>query len=311
MKLKIGTRQSNLARAQTQLVISRLKSLTPGLEVEMFPMSSKGDRVRDEHDQKVSDKKEWVIDLEDALQQGIVDVAVHSGKDVPYDIDPGTTLTSVLERGSPADVFIGRRLDDSEASRIGLADLSGDSVIGTSSLRRAAQLRNLFSQVEIMEVRGNVETRLRKLDEGDDFDGIVLAESGLQRIGLEQLNYQSFDVSEFIPAVNQGTLVAQHLKERSDLAELLAPAVIADVQTAFLAERACIEALEADCNSMVGVFGRIAVAGELTLSAVVLDATGVKRLAFQQAGPCAAAEQIGTQVAEKLRASGAIELLRG
>ncbi|MCB0360704.1 MAG: hydroxymethylbilane synthase, partial [Bdellovibrionales bacterium] len=206
--LRIGTRESGLARAQSALVAAAIESLQPTVITKLVAMSSLGDRRRDSSNAAVRDKKEWIVDLERALLAGEIDIAIHSGKDVPSDVEPGTALVPVLSRADSRDVFVGRHVD-ATGGRLRFSELEPGATVGTASLRRKAQILRLRPDVHVVEWRGNVPTRIAKLDSADGVDGIVLAAAGIQRLQLPDIDYDFFSHDLMLPAVHQGTLVAQ------------------------------------------------------------------------------------------------------
>lgn len=276
--IRVGTRGSALALAQAGFVGERL-----GAEYELVKITAAG---------PVGDKSRWVSELERALLAGEIDVAVHSAKDVPAELPDGLELVAFPEREDPRDAICGAS---------SLAALSEGARVGTSSLRRAAQIRAVRSDVEVVDVRGNVDTRLRKLASGE-CDALVLAVAGLRRLGL---GYDGV-LEELIPAAGQGALAleapAGSLPE-SVLAGLRDP----DVTACVLAEREVTRALGASCNTPVGAWARVLDGGELELSAWVGRADGSTWIADRCSG--AAGSGLGLRVAERLLAAGAAELL--
>ena len=283
--MRIGTRGSALALAQAGWVAERLDP-----PAELVPIVTSGDRRR-----AVDDKREWVAELEDALLRGDVDLAVHSAKDVPVAIAAGLTLAGAPAREDPADVLCGAPSLD------GLAE---GARVGTSSLRREAQLRARRPDLEVVELRGNVDTRLRKLADGEA-DAIVLAAAGLARLGRSDAADAALD---FVPAAGQGTLVLQ--AREGDLATAEAVAHLRDAATeaALAAERAVVAGLGADCRSAVGVHA-VETGGTpaVHLRAFVGSPDGSAWLTDELAGDDPAA--LGAEVAGRLLAAGAGELL--
>jgi hydroxymethylbilane synthase len=279
--VRIATRGSALALAQSQWVADRL----PG-DVELVPLVTTGDRHRN-----VDDKREWVVELEDALLREEVDLAVHSAKDVPVALAPGLELIATPPRADPRDVLCGA------------ASVDDVRVVGTSSLRRAAQLRARWPHVEVVELRGNVDTRLRKLAAGDA-DAIVLAAAGLQRLGRLDKADATLDL---VPAAGQGTLVLE--ARAHDASVRAAVQAIHDEATwrTLRAERALVAALDADCRTPVGAH----CVGD-TMRAFVGAVDGSQWVVDELTlGGGAEPEELGATVAQRLLAAGAGAVLRG
>ena len=241
--LVIATRESQLALWQAQHVQMRLRQL--GHAVELLGMTTQGDQILDRSLSKVGGKGLFVKELETALQERRADLAVHSLKDVPMDLPDGFALACVMEREDPRDAFVSNRF-------AALADLPRDAVLGTSSLRRVLLLRDLLAtlgrlDVRIEPLRGNVNTRLRKLDEGQ-FDAIVLAAAGLKRLGMAQRITRAFEPSEILPAAGQGALGIEIMAERAELVPALAPLAHTATWLAVSAERAVSQAMGGSCS---------------------------------------------------------------
>jgi hydroxymethylbilane synthase len=234
--MRIGTRRSVLALAQAKLVADRLEIGQQG-DCEIVPIVTSGDRGL-----AAQDKSRWVQELEDALCSGEIDLAVHSAKDVPGELAEGLELMGAPPRAAAEDVLCG--VD-------GLEALPSGARVGTSSVRRAAQLRAVREDIEVLTMRGNVDTRLRKLEQGD-FDAIVLARAGLQRLGREEAVGAVLDPARFVPAPGQGTLALEARADDTRVREVCAAIVDADAFTCLLAERAIARALDADCRTPLG-----------------------------------------------------------
>jgi hydroxymethylbilane synthase len=275
--IRIGTRGSALALAQASWVGERL-----GGEYELVRIEASG---------PAGDKSRWVSGLERALLAGEIDVAVHSAKDVPAELPAGLELVAFPEREDPRDAICGRA---------SFADLPPGARVGTSSLRRAAQIRAARSDVEVVEVRGNVDTRLRKLAAGE-CDALVLAVAGLERLGRADAIDGVLD--ELVPAAGQGALALEALPGSVAVERVSDPATTACV----LAERELTRALGASCNTPVGAWARVVDGGELELAAWVGRPDGSVWISDRLRGPAAG---LGGQVAERLLAAGAEELLR-
>jgi hydroxymethylbilane synthase len=285
--VRIATRGSALALAQARHVAELL-----GGEAEIVEVLTSGDRRR-----AVDDKREWVLEIEEALERGQADLAVHSAKDVPATLPPGFVVAGVPERAAPFDALCGAE---------SLAGLSEGARVGTSSLRRAAALRAMRPDLDVVELRGNVDTRLRKLADGE-CDAAVLALAGLQRLGREDA--AGAVLEELVPAAGQGALL---LEARADHAEARAAAeAITDVsaQRCLAAERSLVLALGADCNTPVGAHATVVDEARLRLRVFVGKVDGSAWLRDELDGGDPAT--LGAEVAERLLSAGAGELLRG
>ncbi|MCB0346805.1 MAG: hydroxymethylbilane synthase [Bdellovibrionales bacterium] len=307
MKFKIGTRASKLALAQTQMIRTALEQRPTPPTVEVCEISTRGDRRQGTADAQIPDKKKWVIDIERALLDGEIDCAVHSGKDIPHDIEPGTMIWPALERGAPQDVFIGARRGGTGA-RMQFADLDQGAVVGTASVRRAAQLLRLRPDLKVVEHRGNVPTRIEKLDQSTELSGIVLARAGLERLNLAGEISSVFDSNEVVPAVNQGMLVVQFREDDERAMEVLEDLVLIPSLAEWQAERAAVEILGADCHSAVGLYAssdgiRVSMIGR------VLSASGAEAVEAEGASDVADAHQLGLKIAQELLDQGAEKLI--
>jgi len=264
-------------------------------------MLTTGDKLQEAPESAVRDKKDWILELEQGLLEAEIELAVHSAKDVPVDIHPDTMLVPVLHREQPWDVLIPKGAQALPS----LQALAQGSTLGTSSLRRSAQLRWLRPDLEIKPLRGNVPTRLKKLAESG-LDSIVLARAGLQRLDLLPSN--AYTLLELIPAVNQGILLVQLLRSRQDVLSRVRELVERDVENAFLAERRVVEILKADCHSAVSIFAENE-AGELFLRGEVYAQDASKRIYAEQRGSADEPLRLGERLAEELLSQGAAELL--
>jgi hydroxymethylbilane synthase len=316
MKLRIATRRSPLALAQTRWVGERLRAAHPGLEIEEVTLVTQGDRVLDVPLAKVGGKGLFVTEVEAALTDGRADIAVHSMKDVPEALAPGMEIVCVPEREDPHDVIVTRDGSD-------LFALSAGSRVGTSSLRRAVQLHAARNDLAFTVLRGNVGTRLRKLDEGEHdappLAAIVLAAAGIRRLGLDAarpLVRLPFDVS--IPAVGQGALGIEARGDDLQLRTLLASLEHAPTRIAIEAERALLLDLHGSCSTPLAAHARIE-QGSLMIDGMVgaLDGSAIVRASVQAwigsadraAETIVAARKLGRDLAEKLLAEGARELI--
>lgn len=298
--LVIASRESALAMWQARHVQAELRRLYPALDVSILGMTTEGDRNLGSSLAKIGGKGLFVKELEDALADGRADIAVHSVKDVPMHLPPGFALGAILERADPRDAFV------SNAFR-GLRELPPGTRVGTSSLRRECQLRANFPQLKIEPLRGNVQTRLRKLDEGR-YGAIILAAAGLKRLGLAERIAALLTPEESLPAVGQGALGIECREDRGDLFELLAPLTHEPTRQCVLAERALSRALAGSCNVPLAGFAEIA-AGRMRLRGLVGAPDGSRILRGESAGYPGEAEDIGLALAADLKDRGAGEIL--
>ena len=287
MKIVVGSRESQLAVVQSMTVVDFLKSKHPGMDVELLTMKTTGDRILDRTLDKVGGKGLFVKELDVALRQRRADVTVHSLKDMPMEVPKDLPLLCCSRREDPRDAL---------ALRAGV-EMKPDLVIGTASLRRAIQLKALFPDCEIRPVRGNLQTRLRKLDEGQ-FDALVLAAAGLMRLGLEARISRYFSVEEIIPAAGQGILAVQG---RADFDRtLLEGFADADAWCAATAERAFVRQLDGGCSSPV--CAHAALDGEsIHLTGLYYEVSDGSWRKGAVDGPREAAERLGIELAQALR----------
>jgi len=306
-RIIIGTRGSALALAQSELVKAELLAKNPGLVVEVSIIKTEGDRKQGTPLAAQSDKKDWIIDLERALLAGEIGLAVHSGKDVPAELEPGTVMSSILKRANPFDVFIGKKQPDGR--RLTLAEVPHGGIVGTASLRRKASLVAHRSDIILRDHRGNVPTRIQKLDDSPDLSGIVLAAAGLERLALPGVSYELLDRSIMLPAMNQGALAAQ-LRANDDRVSRYVDS-IQDGSTAaeFDAERAVSEVLGGDCHSAISIFAETR-GGTIVISSRVFARDYSSSIAHSVEGAVMQAAQIGTRLGQEILALGADSLLR-
>lgn len=301
-RLVIATRESRLALWQAEHVRARLQALYPACRVELLGMTTRGDRILDRTLSKVGGKGLFVKELETALLDGRADLAVHSLKDVPMELEPGFELAAVLEREDPRDALVSSR-------HASLAEMPAGAVIGTSSLRREAQVRERHPGLVVRPLRGNLDTRLAKLDRGE-YDGIVLAASGLMRLGLAERIRARLDVTESLPAAGQGALGIEIRAGRPELRAWLQPLVHAATTACVTAERAVSRALAGSCQVPLAAHAIVEDDDTLYLRALVAQPDGRRVLREQVRGPLAGAQALGEQVAAALRGAGADTLLQ-
>ncbi len=295
--LRLGTRASPLARWQADWVAARLREL--GVQVEMVLITTQGD-VKTAPLGQIGGMGLFTKELQRALLDGQIDLAVHSLKDLPTDVVPGLTLGAVPVRESIADVLVSRTVRSVE-------ELPPNSRVGTGSLRRRAQLLHVRPDLVLLDIRGNVDTRLRKLDEGE-FDAIVLAEAGLRRLGLEQRIAAVIPVTTMLPAVGQGALGIECRADDAAVLTALQPLNDPATFAAITAERTLLQTLLAGCLAPVGAWGRIE--GELLrLEAVVISADGKRRIVAQGESTAENAMELGKAVAAQLEQQGAMEII--
>lgn len=299
--LKIATRQSPLALWQANYVKDRMQQLYPDLTIELVPMVTKGDVILDSPLAKIGGKGLFVKELENALLTKEADIAVHSMKDVPMQFPEGLGLAVICQREDPRDAFV------SHSYRT-FAELPQGAVVGTSSLRRQCQLKALRPDLDIRSLRGNVGTRLSKLDNGD-YDAIILASAGLIRLGLADRIASFIDVEQSLPAAGQGAVGIECRTDDVQVQALLAP--LADAETTYCvrAERAMNNHLQGGCQVPIGGYA-VLQQGQLYLRALVGDIDGSRIIRAEGKSPVENAEALGVQIAEQLLAQGADKILQ-
>jgi hydroxymethylbilane synthase len=315
--LRIGTRGSALARWQAEWVAARLRE--SGCQVELIEIATHGDRDRSRSVEEIGTRGVFTKEIQRALLAGDVDLGVHSLKDLPTEPVDGLVLAAVPPRESPADVLVTRagsgeqgagRTEKHSVLYAPCSLLAEGALVGTGSLRRQAQLRHVRPDLLVADIRGNVDTRLRKLDDGE-FDAVVLAEAGLRRLGFSGRISEVLPFDMMLPAVGQGALALEC--RANDAATLEAIVALDDAEThaSVAAERALLAALRGGCMAPVGAWGRT-VGDELMLSAVVLSADGTQKLEVldrQTSHNVPSAEELGQRVAASLLEQGAAKLI--
>lgn len=300
-KLRIATRKSLLALWQANYVKSRLEAHHPGLVVELVPMSSRGDVLLDVPLAKVGGKGLFVKELEQALLRGEADIAVHSMKDVPMEFPEGLGLVTICEREDPRDAWVSNTYDS-------IDDLPAGAVVGTSSLRRQSQILTARPDLTVKFLRGNVQTRLDKLDDAE-YDGIILAAAGLIRLGLEE-RIRGYISTEFsLPAGGQGAVGIECRVADAAIIDLLKPLHHLPTAQAVLAERAMNRRLEGGCQVPIASYA-VHQNNELWLRGLVAEPDGSKILRGEVRGPAEEGEAMGIKLAEQLLSQGADEILR-
>jgi len=300
-EIRIATRKSALALWQAEYVKARLEASHPGLKVSLVPMVSRGDKLLDAPLAKIGGKGLFVKELETALMENEADIAVHSMKDVPMEFPEGLGLYCICEREDPRDAFVSNRFDSLDA-------LPPGSVVGTSSLRRQAQLLARRPDLKIQFLRGNVNTRLAKLDAGE-YDAIILAAAGLIRLGFGERIRSSIGVDESLPAGGQGAVGIECRTGDSELHALLECLNHAPTATRVVAERALNKRLNGGCQVPIACYA-VLEGEQLWLRGLVGQPDGTVLLRAEGRAPAAEAEALGVQVAEELLAQGAEQILK-
>ena len=298
--LRIATRKSPLALWQAEHVRERLQAEHPGLQVELVTMSTQGDRVLDSPLAKIGGKGLFVKELELAMLEDRADIAVHSMKDVPAEMPEGLDIGAILEREDPRDALVSSRF-----STIG--DLPHGASVGTSSLRRQCQLRAARPDLKILDLRGNVGTRLSKLDDGQ-YDAIVLACAGLKRLGLEQRIACAISPDEMLPAIAQGVIGIECRLDDERVADLIRPLAHLETGLRTRAERAMNAALAGGCQAPVAGYSELR-EGVIALRGLVGWPDGHEIIRGEISGPAEQAESMGRQLADELLARGGRPIL--
>ena len=300
MKLRIGTRGSKLALVQSGWIKDRIETRYPGLVVSLVQIKTRGDKILDSPLSNIGGKGLFVKEIEEALLRQEVDLAVHSMKDMPADMPEGLDLFVFPEREDPGDAMV-------SMDRRPLMELPGGSAIGTGSLRRTAQLLHMRSDLRIVPMRGNVDTRLRKLEEGN-LHAIVLAAAGLKRLGFSDRISHILPHNELLPAIGQGSLGLEQRQDDDRVRDILAFLNHEETEVTVRAERAFLKTLGGGCQVPVAGHGRLE--GEnLTLDGLVAEPDGSTLIRDQASGSMGRPEEIGISLAEKLLSSGADSIL--
>ena len=298
--IKIGTRASKLALWQANWVQSTLSEKFPGQKVELVTIKTKGDKILDVPLAKVGGKGLLVKEIEQALLEGRIDLAVHSMKDMPAEIPEGLCIGAIPQREDPADVLVARE-------NLDFSNLKRGAVIGTSSLRRAAQLRHARPDISITPLRGNLDTRLKKL-QTENLDAIVLAAAGIKRLDLTHRITEYLQADIMLPAVGQGALCIEMRRDDPIIAPMLATLDHANSRTVVLGERAFLNRLGGSCQVPIAGHGEL-FADTFSLTGLVADMDGSRIIKAQLSGPADSSEAIGVKLAEQLLARGADEIL--
>ena len=299
--IRVGTRGSRLAIAQTEIALAALRKAHPQIRFEVITISTKGDvdkRPLFTLDEKGIFEKE----VNEAVKKGEVDFAVHSLKDVPSDLSDDLSVACILKRASPNDVLV---TDNGQK----LKDLVSGSVVGTSSLRRAVQLTKTRPDLNVRPIRGNVETRVKKVISGE-YDAVVLAEAGLARLGMKDVIVQRFSIRDFVPAPGQGAIAIVCRRDHAALAGMLQHIEDRHSRIAVLAERALIRKIEGGCRFPLGAVA-ITNDDKITLYASVFSADGKQSIHIKKVGRASKPEELGSSVANMLIKQGAMNLAEG
>ena len=300
-EIRIATRKSALALWQAEYVKARLEQAHPGLTVSLVPMVSRGDKLLDSPLSKIGGKGLFVKELETALLENEADIAVHSMKDVPMDFPEGLGLFCICEREDPRDAFVSNTFAS-------LDDLPQGSIVGTSSLRRQAQLLTRRPDLEIRFLRGNVNTRLAKLDAGE-YDAIILAAAGLIRLGFEDRITSAISIEDSLPAGGQGAVGIECRSVDTEIHALLAPLHHADTAVRVTAERALNKHLTGGCQVPSACYA-VLEGEQIWLRGLVGEPSGGVLLSADARAPRTSATELGVQVAEALLAQGAGDILK-
>jgi hydroxymethylbilane synthase len=299
-QLRLATRESALALWQTEHVAACLRQAHPGLEVVLVPMTTRGDQLQDRPLSEVGGKGLFLKELEVAMMEGRADAAVHSLKDVPMELDGPFELAAILERANPFDAFVSVKYE-------ALEELPYGAKVGTSSLRRQALLRAHRPDLKLVDLRGNVNTRLAKLDAGD-YDAIVLACAGLERLGLGARIREQLVAPRFIPAAAQGAIAVECRQGQPDILALLAALDHAPTRACVSAERAMTRTLGGSCQVPIAAYATLN-KEKLSLEGLVGRASDGETVRGYASGPVSEPDKLGQQVADMLVARGADALL--
>ena len=299
--VRIATRRSPLALWQAEFVRSSLIALHPGIKVELVKMVTQGDKILDTPLAKVGGKGLFVKELELGMLQGDADIAVHSMKDVPVEFPEGLHLGAICQREDPRDAFVSNDYADIKA-------LSHAAIVGTSSLRRQCQLRSWRPDLQIKDLRGNVNTRLSKLDHSE-YDAIILASAGLKRLGFKDRIQQFLDTEISLPAVGQGAVGIECRADDERINQLIAPLNHEETQICVLAERAMNERLEGGCQVPIAGYAQLEY-GQIKMRGLVGRPDGKLVVHGKVEGPAKNAKQLGISLADDLLSRGAKEILQ-
>ena len=298
--LKIATRKSPLALWQAEFVKSKLETIYPDLKVELVKMTTQGDQILNSPLSKIGGKSLFIKELEVGIMEGRADIAVHSMKDVPYELPQGFEIGAILERENPFDAFVSNDFNS-------IQDLPVGAKLGSCSLRRIVQIKAIRPDLEILDLRGNVNTRLKKLDDGE-YDAIILACSGLARLGFDNRIKQDLSPDDSLPAVGQGALGIEIEANDHEISSLIKPLIHKKTQIEVSAERALNATLQGGCSVAIGAFAT-SEDSKLTLSGMVGNVDSGEIIRVQETGETSKPIDLGIRAAKKLLSLGARELL--
>ena len=297
-KIIIATRNSPLALWQAEYAASLIEKTFPSVKTELLPMTTKGDRILDVTLNKIGGKGLFLKELEQAMQEGEADIAVHSMKDVPADMPEGFEICCVFKRHDASDAFVSNHYSS-------LDDLPVNAIVGTSSLRRQSQLLAIRPDLKVKPLRGNVQTRLRKLDEGE-YDAIILATAGLERMNLDNRIKSKLKPNDWLPAVGQGAVGVECLSDRQDLKDLLSQLNHAETSECVNAERTMNQILNGSCSVAIGAYAQRK-DDKLTMEAIVCAPDGTQTI--RQKAESDNSQDLGRNVGRQLLADGAQAIL--
>lgn len=300
-RIRIATRKSPLALWQAEEVARQLRIHHPGIQIEFVKMTTKGDKILDAPLAKVGGKGLFVKELEQGMLEGTADIAVHSMKDVPMEFPPGLFLPIIMEREDPRDAFVSNHYAS-------LSDLPANARIGTSSLRRQLQIRAQMPQAQMLDLRGNVNSRLQKLDNGE-YDAIILASAGLIRLGFADRIRSQITPEQSLPAIGQGAVGIECREKDSRILDLLAPLNHTDTHTRLSAERAMNHRLNGGCQVPIAGYAEL-VGDQIWLRGLVGKPDGSEVVRGEIRGAASQATQLGQALAEQLLAQGAERILK-
>lgn len=298
--IKIGTRGSKLALTQSSMIKEEIEKKHPDVDVELVIIKTKGDKIIDSPLSKIGGKGLFVKEIEEALLEGRIDIAIHSIKDVPGELPDGLSIQFLPEREDPSDALLSVKYDR-------LEDIPEGAKVGTGSLRRSSQLLNKRPDIEIIPIRGNVDTRIKKLETGE-VDAILLATSGLNRLGLSSKIKQTLPPLDFIPAVGQGALGLEVRSNDNVCNKLLEFLNHKETAIAVRAERAFLNRLEGGCQVPIGAYAIID-NNQITIHGMVAELDGSRIIKDTEKGSCEEPEKLGKRLAEKLLNMGADKIL--
>ena len=300
-KLVVGSRRSKLAMTQSQQFIDKLKAIEPDLDIEIKEIVTKGDRIIDKQLSKVGGKGLFVKEIQNELFDHTIDMAIHSLKDVPSVIPEGLTLGCIPDRENPYDAYIAK-------NNVKLHELPDNSIVGTSSLRRGAQILAKYPNLQIKWIRGNIDTRLSKL-ENEDYDAIILAAAGLRRMGWsDDIVTTYLDKETLIPAIGQGALGIECRSDDKELLDLLSKVHNSDVASCVTAERTFLTRMNGSCQVPIGGYATKESDGTIEFTGLIMSPDGKERYEHTERGTNPV--ELGEKVTEVLNAQGAYEIIK-